>query len=227
MAPVPWRLRVWWQVLHPPVMKTSTPFERRSSRSAPGPYRALARHATNTDRTTMPSTRKKHATPQRPLDPTAGLPPLHLHAAGIDVGSAEHDVAVPRIARQSPCAGVLACRPTSMPWPTGSKPATSIPWSWNARGCTRSPLPNPGSAGFCRPLGQRPPRQTPARPQNRFRRLPVAPTPDPSIESPTGSESTSSFSSFLRGRVLLHLPKMARWNTEPLSVANRTHRLSG
>ena len=43
----------------------------------------------------MPSTRKKHATPQRPLDPTAGLPPLHLHAAGIDVGSAEHDVAVP------------------------------------------------------------------------------------------------------------------------------------
>jgi transposase len=43
----------------------------------------------------MPHTRKKPAQPQRPPDPTAGLPPLHLHAAGIDVGSAEHYVAVP------------------------------------------------------------------------------------------------------------------------------------
>ena len=43
----------------------------------------------------MPNTRKKHATLQRPPDPTAGLPPLNRHAAGIDVGSAEHDVAVP------------------------------------------------------------------------------------------------------------------------------------
>ncbi len=43
----------------------------------------------------MPNTRKKHARLQRPPDPTAGLPPLNRHAAGIDVGSAEHDVAVP------------------------------------------------------------------------------------------------------------------------------------
>ena len=43
----------------------------------------------------MPNTRKKHAQPQRSPDPTAGLPPLHRNAAGIDVGRAEHDVAVP------------------------------------------------------------------------------------------------------------------------------------
>lgn len=43
----------------------------------------------------MPKARKKHATPQHPPDPTAGLPPLHLHAAGLDVGGAEPDVAVP------------------------------------------------------------------------------------------------------------------------------------
>jgi transposase len=76
-------------------MKTSTACERLSSRSAPGPNRALARHATNPARTTRPHTRKKHATPQRPPDPTAGLPPLKLTAAGIDVGRAEHSVAVP------------------------------------------------------------------------------------------------------------------------------------
>ncbi len=29
------------------------------------------------------------------MDPTEGLPPLNLNAAGIDVGSAEHHVAVP------------------------------------------------------------------------------------------------------------------------------------
>ncbi len=32
---------------------------------------------------------------RRPADPLAGLPPLHLNAAGIDVGSAAHYVAVP------------------------------------------------------------------------------------------------------------------------------------
>jgi len=76
-------------------MKTSTPCERRSSRSAPGPNRALARHATHTDRPTRPHPRNKHATPQRPPAPTAGLPPLHRQAAGSDGGSAEPDVAVP------------------------------------------------------------------------------------------------------------------------------------
>ena len=38
----------------------------------------------------MPKARKKHAKHQQPPDPTAGLPPLNLNAAGIDVGSAEH-----------------------------------------------------------------------------------------------------------------------------------------
>lgn len=43
----------------------------------------------------MPNARKKSANRQQPTDPTAGLPPLHLNAAGLDVGSAEHDGAVP------------------------------------------------------------------------------------------------------------------------------------
>jgi transposase len=43
----------------------------------------------------MPKARKKSAKRQQPPDPTAGLPPLNLNAAGIDVGSAEHYVAVP------------------------------------------------------------------------------------------------------------------------------------
>ena len=43
----------------------------------------------------MPTARKKHPTHQQPPDPTAGLPPLHLNAAGLDVGRAEHYVAVP------------------------------------------------------------------------------------------------------------------------------------
>ena len=42
----------------------------------------------------MPNARKKRATHPQPPDPTAGLPPLNLNAAGIDVGSAEHYVAV-------------------------------------------------------------------------------------------------------------------------------------
>ena len=44
-----------------------------------------------------------------------------------------------RIARQSPCAGLRALRPTFMPWPTGAKLARAIPWSWNARESTGSP----------------------------------------------------------------------------------------
>jgi hypothetical protein len=44
----------------------------------------------------MPKARKPHATRHhRSVDPTAGLPPLNLKAAGIDGGSAEPDVAVP------------------------------------------------------------------------------------------------------------------------------------
>jgi transposase len=116
MAPVPWRVRVWWQALHPPVMKTSTPFERLSSRSAPGPNRALARHATNTERTTRPNTRKKHAKPQRPPDPTAGLPPLNLNAAGIDVGSAEPDVAVPPDRSPEPVRRLASCTADLQAW---------------------------------------------------------------------------------------------------------------
>lgn len=36
--------------------------------------------------------RKKRS---KQVDLTAGLEAIHLHAAGIDVGNAEHDVAVP------------------------------------------------------------------------------------------------------------------------------------
>ena len=43
----------------------------------------------------MPTARKKRPKPHQPPDPTAGLPPLNLPAAGTDVGSADHDVAVP------------------------------------------------------------------------------------------------------------------------------------
>jgi transposase len=43
----------------------------------------------------MPTARKTPATPPQPPDPTAGLPPLPLNAAGIDVGRAAHSVAVP------------------------------------------------------------------------------------------------------------------------------------
>jgi transposase len=70
----------------------STPFESLSSRSAPGPSRALARH----ERNSRPKVHKTQAKKSpRAADPTAGLPPLNLNAAGIAVGSAEHDVAVP------------------------------------------------------------------------------------------------------------------------------------
>lgn len=100
-------------------MKTSTPCERRASRSAPGPNRALARHATNPARTTRPHTRTKQATRPRPPDPTAGLPPLHRHAAGSEVGRAAHDVAVPPDRSPAPvrrCASVTADRQAVADW---------------------------------------------------------------------------------------------------------------
>src|SRR5437016_11821245 len=46
----------------------------------------------------MPNHPKPPSKPRkstRKMDPTEGLPPLNLNAAGIDVGSAEHHVAVP------------------------------------------------------------------------------------------------------------------------------------
>jgi transposase len=46
----------------------------------------------------MPKDPKQHSkrrTTSRKKDPTEGLPPLNVNAAGIDVGSAEHHVAVP------------------------------------------------------------------------------------------------------------------------------------
>ena len=42
-----------------------------------------------------PKPRSKPRKTTRKMDPTEGLPPLNLNAAGIDVGSAEHHVAVP------------------------------------------------------------------------------------------------------------------------------------
>lgn len=44
----------------------------------------------------MPKERRAHSKKERKVtDPTTGLPPLNLNAAGIDVGNAEHYVAVP------------------------------------------------------------------------------------------------------------------------------------
>jgi transposase len=44
---------------------------------------------------TDPKQRSKRRKANRKVDPTEGLPPLNVNAAGIDVGSAEHYVAVP------------------------------------------------------------------------------------------------------------------------------------
>ena len=113
MAPVPWRWLVWWPALHPPATKASTPVARRASRSAPGPNRALAPHARTIDRTTRPQARQQSAQHPQPTDPTAGLPPLHRKAAGIDVGRAEHSVAVPPARAPEPgrrCASLTADR---------------------------------------------------------------------------------------------------------------------
>lgn len=90
-----WRCLVWWQALHAAATKAATPCARRASRSAPGPNRARALHAQNTDRPTRPTARTHAAPPPQPTDPTAGLPPLHLQAAGMAVGRAAHAVAVP------------------------------------------------------------------------------------------------------------------------------------
>src|ERR687898_198539 len=176
MAPVPWRLRVWWQTLHPPVMKASTPFERLSSRSAPGPNRALAHHAPHTERTTMPNTRKKHAKPQRSPDPTAGLPPLNLNAAGIDVGSAEHYVAVPPDRSPEPVrrfASFTADLHALADWLHACHIDTVVMESTGVSWIPLFQILEGG--GFSPPFGKPPPRQKPARPQNRYRRLPVAP----------------------------------------------------
>jgi transposase len=43
----------------------------------------------------MPKPRKSRKRPSQKVDLTGGLEPIHPHAAGIDVGSAEHYVAVP------------------------------------------------------------------------------------------------------------------------------------
>ena len=46
---------------------------------------------------------------RRPMDPTAGLPPLNLTAAGIDVGSAEHSGAVPPDRAPEPVRRFASC----------------------------------------------------------------------------------------------------------------------
>jgi hypothetical protein len=85
-----WRAVIWWQ---------STGFgqwldpvgEFHKTDSQPGRARRL--HFLETDEMAeQPGKRKSSAAK---ADATEGLPPLNLHAAGIDVGSAEHYVAVP------------------------------------------------------------------------------------------------------------------------------------
>ena len=65
-----------------------------------------------------------------PCPPAPPLPPLPVlsdalqvcnpHAAGIDIGEAEHWVAVPPGATPNPCAVSAPSPSTSTPWPTGS-----------------------------------------------------------------------------------------------------------
>ena len=70
----------------------------------------------------MPNTRKKRANPQRLPGPTAGRPPLHLNAAGIDVGSAKPYVAVPPDRSTAPTA--RGCKHST---PSGRSTALSVP----------------------------------------------------------------------------------------------------
>jgi len=67
----------------------------------------------------MPNTRKQQARLQRPPAPTAGLPPLNRQAAGIEVGRAEHYVAVPPDRSPEPvrrCASLTADRHAVADW---------------------------------------------------------------------------------------------------------------
>jgi transposase len=58
----------------------------------------------------MPNARTPKAKQRRrSVDPTAGLPPLHLNAAGIDVGSAEHSGAVPPDRSPEPVRRFASC----------------------------------------------------------------------------------------------------------------------
>lgn len=58
----------------------------------------------------MSNARTAQAKPRRrPIDPTAGLPPLNRNAAGIDVGSAEHSVAVPADRSPEPVRRFASC----------------------------------------------------------------------------------------------------------------------
>jgi hypothetical protein len=113
------RFLAWWQALHPSATQALTPFERRSSCSAPGPDRARALHATTTERTTRPNARNTRAKSPQPPDPTAGLPPLNRTAAGIDVGSAEPEVAVPPERAPAPGRRWASCTADRQAWADG------------------------------------------------------------------------------------------------------------
>lgn len=86
---------------------------------------------------------------RRPIDPTAGLPPLNRNAAGIDVGSAEHSVAVPADRSPEPVRRFASC--TAEPARLG-RLAARLPHrdgrDGKHRGVLDPPVPNPGSAGL-------------------------------------------------------------------------------
>lgn len=64
----------------------------------------------------QPGKRKKDGAK---VDATEGLPSLNLHAAGIDVGSAEHYVRYRRTGMQSQCESSVVLQPTSIEWRAG------------------------------------------------------------------------------------------------------------
>jgi hypothetical protein len=62
----------------------------------------------------------------KPKEPPAPLRITYPNAAGIDIGSASHFVAVPPDRDDSPVANLLVSLPICMPWPIGSPVAASI-----------------------------------------------------------------------------------------------------
>jgi len=66
-----------------------------------------------------PKQRSKRRKTAGNVDATEGLPPLNVNAAGIDVGSAEHYVAVPTDRDAEPVQVSAASQPTSIGWHAG------------------------------------------------------------------------------------------------------------
>jgi hypothetical protein len=109
-----WRSVIWWQ---------STGFaswldpvgEFHKADSQPGRVRRTS-FLGDDDIAKQRGKRKKDGAK---ADATEGLPPLNLHAAGIDVGSAEHYVAYRRTGMQNRCESSAVSQSISIGWRAG------------------------------------------------------------------------------------------------------------